>query len=119
MSNRMDMHRVRHVSAIFAVALACLIPASTSGQSGVRVPFELFENNILVQARINGSQPVWLVLDTGASIDVLNERLFKSLGLLGAGAVHLNAGGGAASGTFAEGATISLQGAEASGQRIA
>jgi hypothetical protein len=115
----MDMHRARHVFALFGVALACLIPASASGQSGTRVPFDLFENNILVQARINGSQPVWLVLDTGASIDVLNERLFKSLGLLGAGAVHLNAGGGAASGTFAEGATINLQGVEATGQRIA
>src|ERR1700682_5432509 len=39
----------------------------------VRVPFDLYGNNILIQVRVNDSPPVWFVFDSGASINVINE----------------------------------------------
>ena len=85
----------------------------------VKVPFELFENNILVQFRINSSQPVWCIFDTGASINVLDKNLAAQIGLADNGAANLNAGGGAVEGTVVENATVSLPGVEAYRQRIA
>lgn len=85
----------------------------------MKVPFDLYANNILVQCRINASRPVWLIFDTGASINVLNERLVKELGLRAKGTASLGGGGGTAAGAFVEGATVSLTGVEAYGQLIA
>lgn len=85
----------------------------------MKVPFDLFENNILVQCRINDSRPIWLIFDTGASVNVLDERMVKELALSTSGAADLNAGGGAVTGALVGGATLSLPGAEAYGQLIA
>ncbi|MEP6904252.1 MAG: aspartyl protease family protein [Actinomycetota bacterium] len=85
----------------------------------VKVPFELFENNILIQFRINNSQPVWCIFDTGASINVLDKNLAAQLGLVNNGTANLNAGGGAVEGTVVENAAVSLPGVEAFQQRIA
>lgn len=54
---------------------------ATSDDAPVTVPFDLYGNNILVRARINDSQPLWWVFDSGASLNVLNERIAKKLGL--------------------------------------
>jgi hypothetical protein len=84
------------------------------------VPFDLFENNILIQFRINNSQPAWFILDTGANINLVNERLFQSLGLGAERSVNLTGGGGGAvSGSFNEGVTVSLPGVEAYNQATA
>lgn len=91
----------------------------SSGRASVKVPFDLFENNILVRCRINNSPPLWLIFDTGASVNVLDERLVKELGLSTRGTSTLNAGGGAVTGAFVEGATLSLPGVEADQQLIA
>jgi hypothetical protein len=90
-----------------------------SGTGSVKVPFELFGNNILIQIRINHSRPIWFIFDTGASINVINERMVKSLGLTPKGAVNLNGGGGSVGGTTIEGTSISLPGVEAFNQTIA
>lgn len=85
----------------------------------MKVPFDLYANNILVQCRINDSRPVWLIFDTGASVNVLDERLVRELGLSAKGTASLNGGGGTAAGSFVEGATVSLLSVEAYGQLIA
>jgi hypothetical protein len=84
------------------------------------VPFDLFEGNILIQFRINNSQPAWFIFDTGANINLVNERLFQSLGLGAGREVNLTGGGGGAvSGSFDEDVTVGLPGAEAYNQATA
>jgi hypothetical protein len=86
----------------------------TSGKGFVKVPFDLFENNILIRAGINNSQPAWFIFDTGANINLVNERLFQGLGLGSERAVDLTGGGGGAvQGSLTEDVTVSLPGVEA------
>lgn len=91
----------------------------TSGKGYVKVPFDFYWNGILLQVRINNSQPVWFGLDTGANLNVINQRLFDHLGLKAKGAADLSGGGGSVQGRFTEDATISLPGVEAYKQLIA
>ncbi|MDX6694385.1 MAG: hypothetical protein QOF02_1988, partial [Blastocatellia bacterium] len=92
----------------------------TSNKSFVKVPFDLFENNILIQCRINNSQPAWFIFDTGANINLINERLFESLGLGAERAVNLTGGGGGAvTVSLTEGVTVRLPGIEAYRQATA
>src|SRR6266550_3808572 len=53
----------------------------TSGNSSLKIPFELSNNLILVQARVNESAPRWFILDTGASSTVIDSQLAKALRL--------------------------------------
>ncbi len=92
----------------------------TSDGGFAKVPFDLFEGNILIQFRVNNSQPAWFIFDTGANINLVNEPLFQSLGLGGGREVNLTGGGGGAvSGSFNEGVTVSLPGVEAYNQATA
>jgi hypothetical protein len=91
----------------------------TSDKGYARVPFDLYGDNILIRVRVNNSQPIWLIFDSGASINVINQRTIERLGLKTKGSVNLNAGGGSVGGAFVEGATISLTDVEAFNQMIA
>jgi hypothetical protein len=105
--------------------LASPTPASQNAfhisldRSSTKVPFDLYRNGILVQARINNSEPIWLALDTGASINILNQRIFDRLALTSKGNINLGGGGGTARGQLAENVTISLAGVEVFKQPIA
>jgi hypothetical protein len=90
-----------------------------SGKGFVKVPFDFYLNSILLPVRVNDSPPVWLALDTGANLNLINRRLFESLGLNAKGAAELSGGGGTVQGQLAEGATLSLPGVEAYKQTIA
>src|ERR1700754_4963559 len=54
---------------------------AASHGGGVRVPFDLYGNNILVRVRIDGSRPVWFVFDSGASVNVIHQRAAKKMSL--------------------------------------
>lgn len=90
-----------------------------SNKGYVKVPFELYWDGILVQTRINNSQPIWLALDTGANLNIVNQRIFDHLALNSKGAMNLLGGGGIAKGQFADNVTISLPGVEAYKQPVA
>jgi predicted aspartyl protease len=90
-----------------------------SDKGYVNVPFDLYGDNILIPVRVNNSQPIWLIFDSGASINVINQRTIERLGLKTKGSVNLNAGGGSVGGAFVESATVSLTGVEAFNQMIA
>jgi Aspartyl protease len=78
-----------------ALFLCCLLPAlSTSAiaqrraqrasatRSPVVIPFELSERgHIFLHVRVNSSEPLWFVLDSGSGDTVLNNRLIKKLNL--------------------------------------
>lgn len=52
-----------------------------SGQSARRIPFEFVGNHIYVRARVNDSEPLWFLLDTGATASYLDVRQAKALAL--------------------------------------
>src|SRR6185295_13177753 len=45
------------------------------------IPFDFETNQIFVRASVNGAEPGWFVLDTGASGNVLDTALTKKLGI--------------------------------------
>lgn len=50
------------------------------------VPFDLYKNQIFVPMQINGSRPLWFILDTGANTAALDETLAQEIGLKPGGA---------------------------------
>ena len=45
------------------------------------IPFDLYKNQIFVPMQVNGSRPLWFVLDTGANTAVLDETIAQELGI--------------------------------------
>ena len=45
------------------------------------IPFELYDNHIYLPVRVNGSEPLKFVLDTGAAVSLINERRAKQLSI--------------------------------------
>jgi hypothetical protein len=52
-----------------------------SGTSALRIPFELSSNVIFLHVRVNGSEPLWCILDTGAAGTLLDTTRAKLLGI--------------------------------------
>lgn len=52
-----------------------------SGNRATGIPFELTQNHIFLKVSVNGSGPLWFLLDTGAAFPVLNEKKVAELGL--------------------------------------
>lgn len=74
---------IRHQGRLYPHRLALVEPHVWDGPDTFTLPFELGEHNtILVNSRINGSPPLRLLFDTGASISVLNQRSGKDSAVL-------------------------------------
>lgn len=86
-------------------ALGHISPATATvpGNIIARLPFEMSGNGIFLQLRVNGSEPLWFVLDTGAYASVINSATAQSLGLRSSspGVAH-GAGGRVESGMIDE-----------------
>ena len=52
-----------------------------SGQSASRIPFERVGNFVYLRARVNDSEPLWFLLDTGATASYFDTERAKALGL--------------------------------------
>ena len=52
-----------------------------SGQSARRIPFEFAGNHIYLRGRVNSSEPLWLLLDTGAAASYFDVQQAKALRL--------------------------------------
>ena len=52
----------------------------TSGKSALNIPFKLVNNHIYLHVRVNNSEPLWFLLDTGAT-NIINHRHSQALGL--------------------------------------
>lgn len=90
-----------------------------SGQSTLKIPFELSDNFILLQARVNDSRPLWFIFDTGANSSVINAGLVKELKLETRGKVGGNASGGKIEAELLSGLSLSVPGVTVSNQTIA
>ena len=51
------------------------------GTSALRIPFELSSNIIFLQIRVNNSQPLWFVLDTGPQLTIIDAERAKLSGI--------------------------------------
>jgi len=84
-----------------------------SGNSSLKIPFELSNNLILVQARMNDSAPLWFIVDTGASITVLDSQLAKAFRLKPSGRLVETGGAGTATALTFRGNSLELPNIEA------
>ncbi|MBK8975702.1 MAG: aspartyl protease family protein [Planctomycetes bacterium] len=99
-----------HRSPLPAQATAAGALHFTTGDHA-ELPIELAGDLVLVQARINGGEPAWLLFDTGATINVLDDEFARrmELGLS-------NLPGTAGERIVARGLTVSLAEAELTDQ---
>ncbi len=92
----------------------------TTGHEARNIPLDLNGVHIFLQVRINDSEPLWLILDTGASVTAIDSELARELGftlegkLMGGGA-----GEGKAEVNFIKDASFSVPGVEVTGQTVA
>lgn len=86
-------------------------PAMLSREGEVRLPFEHYYGLIFLSIRVNGSEPMSFVLDTGASMTIINEQSAATLGLKLRGQRRIagrDSGEGAINLAFAKGVAIDL-----------
>jgi hypothetical protein len=100
-----------------------LIPHSGSVGDGrfTSIPFQLTDSLIYMQASLNGSQPLWMMLDTGSSVTAFNESVSKTLGLrfIGEGNAYGPGQGSPQMLAFASHTTLMFGGEELGDQTVA
>ena len=89
-----------------------------SGNNSLKIPFDLTGNLILVQARFNDSEPLWFIVDTGATDSVIDSHLAKSLSLRPVGRTVGTGGAGTATAQIFKGNSLKLPNIEASNLTI-
>ena len=94
---------------------------SISDTISAPIYFQLADSLIYMQASLNGSQPLWMMLDTGSSVTVFDEPVSKTLGIrfLGEGNAYGPGQGSSQKLAFASHATLSFAGAELGDQTVA
>ena len=90
-----------------------------SGNSALKIPFELYNNHIYLQVSVNGSKPLSFLFDTG-SVHIIDSKQAKALGLklkfegqaagMGENTVDLYS---------SKGVSFSIPGVSISGQQVA
>jgi PDZ domain/Aspartyl protease len=94
----------------------------TNPRLGLKVPFTFFRGALLfVQARINDSAPMWLMVDTASNFSFLDTAQAASLGIksIGGGATITGGGGGAIELTYARGLSLEVAGLKLANQTFA
>lgn len=56
-------------------------PVFAAGRSALGIPFEMTSNHIYVRVGVNGSEPLWFLLDSGAGSSVVSLARARALGL--------------------------------------
>ncbi|HEX7955714.1 MAG TPA: aspartyl protease family protein, partial [Pyrinomonadaceae bacterium] len=75
-------------------------------------------NIIFLRARVNGSRPLWFMLDTGASGSLMDSARARRLGLKYLEKAKLTGMGGTAEGGYYGGANLKLPGVEVFDQKV-
>jgi hypothetical protein len=92
-----------------------------SGANSMPISFQLEDSLIYVQASLNGSAPLWMMLDTGSSLTVFDESVSRTLGaqLVGEGNAYGPGQGSAQKLSYSKHATLGFAGVELSDQTVA
>lgn len=98
-----------------------LVTSRTISRSSQPIPFQLTDGLIYMQASLNGSSPLWVILDTGSSYTVIDASVSKTLGLdfRGGGIAYGPGQGFTQEFAFAGHATLMFAGAELGDQTVA
>jgi len=85
------------------------------------IPFQLADSLIYIQASINGSHPLWMMLDTGSSVTVFDESVLRMLGIRSFGQSNVDGPGQGSTQTwaFAKHTTLMFAGEELGDQTVA
>lgn len=90
----------------------------TSGRSALKIPFRLYNNHIYLHVSVNGSAPLWFLLDTGAP-HLIASKHSRTLGLKLTPAGQAQGSGDKTQDAFhAENVSFTLPGVKATGQRF-
>ncbi len=94
---------------------------SISDSSSASIDIQLADGLIYLQARLNGSKPLWMMLDTGSSVTVFDESVSKALGLRihSEGNAYGPGQGSSQRLAFASHATLRFAGTELGNQTVA
>lgn len=76
----------------------------------VHLPFRLANNLVLLEVRVNGSEPGWFIFDTGAESTVLDAGLTKMFGIRQLGKTVANGAAGSATAGIVKGITLEFSG---------
>lgn len=94
-------------------------PRFASGQSALKIPFDLLSNLVFVQARVNNSRPLWFILDSAASSSVIDARQVRELRLRTKGKVRGAPGEAVVEAELVPGVSLILPGVEVPGLTVA
>lgn len=89
-----------------------------SGGRATGIPFNFENNHLMVLARVNGSKPLWFMLDTGAEATIVNKARLAELSVQAFGASAISGGGNTTDFAFADVARLEIAGVEILGQRV-
>jgi len=113
------------LSAILTVSLGAASSAAasdvrfTSGRSALKIPFRLFNNHIYLRVSVNGSAPLWFVLDTGAPANMIDTKHARALGLkLMPGGRGAGSGESEVDASFAQDISLALPGVTVTHQKL-
>ena len=85
----------------------------------VVIPFELVTRHILIKVRINNSDPLWFIFDTGDKVAIVDLERAKSLGLNLQGEINVGgAGPGTLRGSYVRDASLNVVGLEGNKQPV-
>src|SRR5260370_8511454 len=71
-------------------SVASTSTARVSEMSSAPIPFQLTDSLIYIQASVNRSHLLWMMLDTGSSVTVFAETVSKMLGIRFLGQRNIN-----------------------------
>lgn len=108
-------------SQYFADSQVIPLSGSIGDVPSKSIHFQLTDSLIFMQASLNGSQPLWMIFDTGSSVTVFDESVSKTLGLRfdGEGDVYGPGQGSAQKLAFASHAALRLADTELHDQTVA
>jgi hypothetical protein len=108
--------------AAAASAQRAVVPKATfaGGTRSTRIPLDIDNNIIRMKVRVNGSRPLTMIFDTGATVSAIDEHFVKELDLKTTTDRLKGIGtGGNFTGTYIKGVTLAVDGAELDGQPLA
>jgi PDZ domain-containing protein/aspartyl protease len=90
----------------------------TAGKSALKIPFDLSNNLIILQVRVNKSRPLNFIFDTGAGVSVIDPKTARALRLKEQGKLKLGATGGSVESGLIKGVSLGIPGVEVFDQTI-
>src|SRR5438093_6041992 len=105
------------------VANRAVTPAAESSHpslsNAATIPFRFVSGRVMVSARVNGSEPASVMIDTGYSINMLSPELVEALELKRSGHITIVGIAGEERAKVFDGATFDFGGATYSPRRVA